>query len=273
MTKIITSGVNWIPHPSWMAYRPVNFLNEGETGQGIRVNARTPRLYPDRYGPPLASIMPSTLHGALIINSDIELASPSLGTFIAPRVVTYARRIEMPSALINPWGIDLLAIPSEFYGELRKHSGWERLQIGAPWWDVAILTAAVLMGFSLQRIDAPVLFHQTHAQRWSWDAWQAFGIEARAWLLSVADATGHTDFPRHEDLHEFHHALRAWRDERTVSVHIEVAPPAIQSITWAHVNRDTRKCSQKSSAPSSRLVKKMVHWITDRKRMATTSTL
>jgi hypothetical protein len=174
---------------------------------------------------------------AAIVNSDIELTTSCLGTFVKSDCVTYARRIETPSGALNPWGIDVLIIGEGFKSALRKHTGWEKFQLGAPAWDTAMVTAAVLMGLDLRRIDAPVAFHRTHDQRWDWDSWETAMSYAHRWLDGLAAAYGHTDFPRAKvptfhHLRKWHYDLLAWRDERTRPMHLDVAPPQIQNLVW-----------------------------------------
>lgn len=241
--KIITSNPGNKP-VSWPGYRAINVLNEGEDGDGVHVPTSKARLFPGRYGPPVSAMLELTrVDGGIFVNSDIELTTPGLRQFIVSspvadsRVVTYARRIETPSFKLNPWGIDVLIVGPSFYRDLNEHSGWQALQFGAPWWDVVLPTAAALMGYTVQRIDAPVAFHCTHTQRWSRLDWRIAGEYARAFLVDLALRKGVTDFPAHKDLHEFHFAMRAWRDARTASVQMLVAPSIIQDAMWRFANR------------------------------------
>ena len=235
--RIITSAPNFKRPASWLAYDVTNVVCGREDGPGAAVSEAHPRLFPGCYGPPLGQVMALIPGSAAIVNSDIELTTSGLGTFSKSDCVTYARRIETPSGALNPWGIDVLIIGEAFKSALRKHTGWEKFQLGAPAWDTAMVTAAVLMGLDLRRIDAPVAFHRTHEQRWDWDAWESAMGYAHRWLDGLAAAYGHTDFPRamgptFHHLRRWHYDLRAWRDERTRPMHFDVAPPQIQNLVW-----------------------------------------
>lgn len=238
MTKIITSARDYAKPNSWLAYQAVNMCNPDE-GEGWKVPETEPRLFPGRYGAPIGPILKtSNLYGgAILTNVDIELTTPSLGSFNKPGVVTFARRIEHPTMKLNRWGIDVIIVPPDLYTKLALHDGWRAFQFGAPWWDVLVPTAAAILGFKLQRIDAPVAYHQTHKQRWSNQDWSVAGLACQNCLTQMAERSGRYDFPHGGDLFEWHHAVRRWRDDLTESVSIPVAPPIIQEAVWREATR------------------------------------
>jgi hypothetical protein len=240
MTRIITSCPGF-KHPpsSWMGYSVRNILRPREPGEGVSVKPKYRSLFADKFGPTLGDMLSyTTVHGSIFLDSDIALTTPSLSAY--PSTVTYARRIETPSCRINPWAVAFIVLPFDVKLRLQEHTGWQQLQWGCPWWQTIILTASVLLGYKLQRIEAPVAFHASHERAWSWKDWEIAGEYARSFLIQLAERAGADGFPKVPNLSRFHDRVRAWRELHTVRIDMEVAPSPIQVALWNHVNKPER---------------------------------
>jgi hypothetical protein len=133
------------------------------------------RVFPDRYGPSIAAIFAACRREKLctLINSDIYLARSNIFEEMkrSPETLFVARRVDIEGWAGPPLGtysrgIDALFFDSTAHTETLRDRELGRLQIGAPFWDIAV---PVIASFHrpIAFIQSPLIFHQVHDARWS----------------------------------------------------------------------------------------------------------
>lgn len=165
--QLITSSPDDTRDESWSAFDVLNIVNLGERGD-IKVSPAVDRIFHGRFGPPLSAVMEAVTGPTILINADIKisLTPEKIMQILETHEFAISQRIETPSGKINPWGIDMFIMDRRFIQRIMRTTGWEMLQLGAPWWDYVLPIAASMTGASMGVINAPVAFHETHTQRW-----------------------------------------------------------------------------------------------------------
>lgn len=133
------------------------------------------RVFPDRYGPSIAAIFAACQREKLctLINSDIYLARSNIFEEMSssPETLFVARRVDIEKWAGPPLGtysrgIDAFFFDSTAHTETLRDRELGRLQIGAPFWDIAV---PVIASFHqpVVFIQSPLIFHQVHDAQWS----------------------------------------------------------------------------------------------------------
>lgn len=184
--KILTSNPKNLLPVGWWPFEIVNVINAGESCPGaVHASADDPRLFPERYGPSLGAMLDMSEGPTLLTNADIELDVQIADLDRFSEGLAFARRIEMPSGLLNPWSIDVMIFGDRFRDVLSQSRGWRAFQFSAPWSDYLLPMAAIQAGLPVWQITSPIAFHESHEPRWGGEERRAMTPAALHYLREI----------------------------------------------------------------------------------------
>lgn len=131
-------------------------------------------IFPNKYGPNFGQIL-ATFGDApgAIVNADIYMVNSDVARVLRerPGTVLAARRLDVASAAAGVVGTYSRGIDGIFFSggalaELAADPEIGAFQIGAPYWDILLPTAASLH-HPLAFVPAPFLLHEIHPARWN----------------------------------------------------------------------------------------------------------
>jgi hypothetical protein len=135
----------------------------------------------------LAAVRASQASVAGIINADVLLmADPGLLRMAASGTdgMTLIERINIDADSLRPTGQSCSGFDAFIFATapLARIDQGETFLFGHPWWDYWFPLAYVGAGGRLRKVDAPVLFHLQHQQRWNQEHFIANGRKTISWL-------------------------------------------------------------------------------------------
>jgi len=239
MLKIVTSSPDGARRPSWKGFVVLNVVNQGEKGD-VFVGMDKPRLFPGRYGPPIGEVLNMTRGEVILVNADIDLNLDGADLSQFEGGLAFSGRIDTPGGFLNPWAVDLFVYDDALVSSLKEAGGWEKFQLGGPWWDYVLPVAALCLGLPVWRITSPVAFHQIHERRWSQSDYLIGAAAARKHL-------GALGFHGPEEASEFSKACRDFFMENAEEAPILSGPA--NDLAWRYATLSPHPFDPRRTAP------------------------